>query len=89
MRSSDGRTYYHNQRTNQTSWERPAELDAPAAAAPNPSPPPERRRQRRVNSADPEPSESRPSDARAFLSSLEPVTSRDLPLTLTPPSPQP
>ena len=72
VRSSDGRTYYHNQRTNQTSWERPAELDAPAAA-PNPSPPPERRRQRRVVSADPEPSESRPSDARAFLSSLEPV----------------
>ena len=30
MTSSDGRTYYHNQRTNQTSWERPAELDAPA-----------------------------------------------------------
>jgi len=46
--SSDGRTYYHNQRTNQTAWERPAEMDPPPAVAA----PPERRRQRRFDSVD-------------------------------------
>ena len=28
--AADGRTYYHNRTTGETSWERPAALDAPA-----------------------------------------------------------
>jgi len=74
--SSDGRTYYHNSRTNETAWQRPAELDPPAAASP-----PERRRQRRFDAADSHPAPhvgqapaltSRTSDAHSFLSSLDP-----------------
>ena len=75
--SADGRTYYHNQRTNETAWERPAEMDPPPAAA---APAPERRRQRRVDAPDSHPASShmgeapsRTGDAHAFLSALDPV----------------
>ena len=33
-KSPDGKAYYFNRGTNETSWERPAELDAPAKEAP-------------------------------------------------------
>ena len=36
---TDGRVYYHNSRTNETSWQRPAEMDAPPPQLPPPPPP--------------------------------------------------
>ena len=95
MRSSDGRTYYHNARSNETAWQRPAEMDPPPAAAAAAAPS-ERRRQRRFDSVDSHPApshggDSHPSrtgsdhpgrtgsDAHAFLSSLDPVASAPMP----------
>ena len=36
VRSWDGRTYYHNQRTNETAWQRPTELGLPPPSATSP-----------------------------------------------------